>query len=263
MSIPIDELTGKFRAACPLLETALDIGRRDRVFGVARFADDLAFVLRLCAAGLSPDRDQQGRQAAGARARFWPKKAKRVSSASCRARAGTSSCRLSTAPNWKRTSTCRPDRSASSPLAAANPCPRAGCWPKRESKAFSAACCRREPTAINGYGFDVDLEPAIEIKPGYVGVQRRLLGSRQQRPVCRVRHRERDSAPRSCSRACTTSTPRNSRSCPRRSASFKPASAPIPIQRTAPPSPSPRRADSPSAWIARSSGKSVRRTCLR
>jgi len=30
---------------------------------------------------------------------------------------------------------------------------------------------------INGYGFDVDLEPATEIKPGYVGVLRRLLGT--------------------------------------------------------------------------------------
>ncbi|HEY1785068.1 MAG TPA: hypothetical protein VGG30_05935, partial [Pirellulales bacterium] len=30
---------------------------------------------------------------------------------------------------------------------------------------------------INGHGFDVDLEPATEIKPGYVGVLRRLLGT--------------------------------------------------------------------------------------
>ncbi len=30
---------------------------------------------------------------------------------------------------------------------------------------------------INGYGFDVELVPATDIKPGYVGVQRRLLGT--------------------------------------------------------------------------------------
>jgi hypothetical protein len=30
---------------------------------------------------------------------------------------------------------------------------------------------------INGHGFDVDLEPATEVKPGYVGVLRRLLGT--------------------------------------------------------------------------------------
>jgi SPFH domain / Band 7 family len=33
---------------------------------------------------------------------------------------------------------------------------------------------------INGYGFDVELVPAIDIKPGYVGVQRRLLGQDSQ-----------------------------------------------------------------------------------
>ena len=78
---------------------------------------------------------------------------------------------------------------------------------------------------INGYGFDVELVPAIEIKPGYVGVQRRLLGNDSKGRFAEIRQREGDSARPCCSRACITSTPRSSRSCRPKSASFKPRSA--------------------------------------
>ena len=74
---------------------------------------------------------------------------------------------------------------------------------------------------INGYGFDVELVAATEIKPGYVGVQRRLLG-RDSKGRFAESDEEKEICARCSNRACTTSTPRNSKSCRPRVRSITP-----------------------------------------
>ena len=103
---------------------------------------------------------------------------------------------------------------------AASGCSRANSWPTPTTNRVSVAGCCCPRYRINPYGYTVEQAPAVEIKPGFVGVQCRLLGTDNTGRYA-DNPGEKGILATCCNRASTTSTPKSTRSSRPRSASTR------------------------------------------
>ena len=111
------------------------------------------------------------------RARCWPTRARRASRRPSSARATTSSGRSSTPPRCVRTPSSSRARSASSPRWAASRRADGRVLAEQDDEQGIRRQVLLPGTyRLNPYGYRVEKVPMTEIKPGYVGVKRRLLG---------------------------------------------------------------------------------------
>ena len=132
--------------------------------------------------------------------------------------------------------------------------------PKDEERGIQRQVLPPGSYRINLRGYKVELVDATEIRPGYVGVRRRLLGT--DGPGRFAEHEGEKGILRAVLQpGLYYLNPRNMKSSGPRWASSRPPSATTTIRRRARPSPSSPKAGCRSRWSAPSNGRCCPRTC--